>query len=99
MYSYGLSLWIFYGKTPGHEQYPSDISNIYYILALAYRQNFAVQSQTYCHKDSLFKDKVKPMRVTDGVKDRPVHKEALLHKNWNDCNTFSLFLNLFGSGF
>ena len=28
------------------------------------RQNFAVQSVAYCHKDSLFKDKVKPIRLT-----------------------------------
>ena len=27
------------------------------------RQNFALQSVAYCHKDSLFKDKVKPIQM------------------------------------
>ena len=30
---------------------------------LASYRDFAVQSETYCHKDSLFKDKVKPMHA------------------------------------
>ena len=34
------------------------------MFILASYRDFAVQSGTYCHKDSLFKDKVKPMRTT-----------------------------------
>ena len=32
------------------------------MFILASYRDFAVQSGTYCHKDSLFKDKVKPMQ-------------------------------------
>ena len=44
------------------------------MFILASYRDFAVQSGTYCHKDSLFKDKVKPMRLFTVV-------SSLLHFN------------------
>ena len=37
------------------------------MFILASYRDFAVQSGTYCHKDSLFKDKVKPMQNTQAL--------------------------------